>query len=322
MAEPNVEQRFWRFIAARHEVFRRRHILLEHPPWSGDVILNEVAFTNVYRDLDRTTRELILRIPRVELSRDRLFNIIVFRFFCWTPTYDSLGGFTRAPAWDARRARRILHARHKAGEKIFTGAYLVNGAGGGRGPGGKIDTVISRISVVWKDLRDITVRLTLQSEGMEQACKVLMEYPGFGGFNAYEVLIDACYPEIGLLPTDWLDDWAFLGPGALRGLGLLLPSLTGAPEGTVVPQGPGLGLLRGLRDTQKERFRAAGVGLNGPPLTLENLENCLCEFQKYERARVGGRIKRRYDPLDDRTIENTLWDRLPEKYTNSKYWLR
>mgnify|MGYP001585405372 FL=1 len=104
MWRPDELSTFWRFVAERHEIFRCRVLLKEPPPWSGDVILNTVKFTNIYRELDRTTRVLLaaLREPLSEgpEAPDILFNIVKFRFFTWPPTWEALGGYHPAAAWD------------------------------------------------------------------------------------------------------------------------------------------------------------------------------------------------------------------------------
>ncbi|MFB6182426.1 MAG: nucleotide kinase domain-containing protein, partial [Candidatus Nanohaloarchaea archaeon] len=43
---------FWSFIQKRQQIWYRRTILQNNPPWTKDKILQNHRFTNVYRELD------------------------------------------------------------------------------------------------------------------------------------------------------------------------------------------------------------------------------------------------------------------------------
>ena len=53
-------------------------------------------------------------------------------------------------------------------------------------------------------------------------------------------------------------------------------------------------MLRALRDSTNARLKME-------PLTAQDIQNCLCEFDKYERARLGeGRPKQKYTPFEEK----------------------
>jgi len=56
--EQNLQQ-FWRFIAERHAIYKKKNIEKLPPPWTDDSILQEYKFTNVFRDLDPGTKYVI-----------------------------------------------------------------------------------------------------------------------------------------------------------------------------------------------------------------------------------------------------------------------
>ncbi|RJO61032.1 MAG: hypothetical protein C4542_07420 [Dehalococcoidia bacterium] len=307
---PEHVPQFWRFVAERHAVFVRRIIRLEPPPWSEDQVLRSVAFTNIYRELDRGTRELLRRLPEQGKPENQLFNVAAFRSFGWPATYDALGGYLTPESWSSKRMFHRLEALRAQGVKIFTGAYMITGHGGGGG-GGKLRTIITNLTWLAEHVSRVLDELA-DATNPVQAHRVLMQVPGWAGFNAFEIMIDCCYPEVDILPSSWLDEWAFCGPGAIRGLDLLLERRIRLPQ--VQPA------LMELRDSQYDQLAAAGATLLGPPLTLENLEQALCEYQKYVRFKEFGRAKRTYDPAKAST-DLRLWDTIPQRFRNPKYWV-
>ena len=120
---------------------------------------------------------------------------------------------------------------------------------------------------------------------LENSWKSFLPYAGFSDFMSYEVVTD-------LRHTKWLEKapdimtWANPGPGAMRGLNRIFG--------------------RELNDKQKkplfiQEMRDLLALLNNEPLPLEmrDIEHCLCEFDKYERARLGqGRPRAKYKPRE------------------------
>jgi hypothetical protein len=132
--------------------------------------------------------------------------------------------------------------------------------------------------------------------------EVLASAHGFGNFLAYQVLVDLLYPLDAFGGKPLLlyshDDWSAAGPGAQRGIGMLL-----AP-GVKVEH---LAVMRWLREHQRAEF--ARLGLRFPFLTerdgrerelsLANIQNCLCEFHKFIKISEGtGRGRRKFAPAN------------------------
>ena len=69
---------YWRFAAARQEMYTRR-LAGGHEPWTEDPILRDHRFTNVYRAADRVSQFLISEVIYGERTpRDP--QDVVFRF--------------------------------------------------------------------------------------------------------------------------------------------------------------------------------------------------------------------------------------------------
>jgi hypothetical protein len=128
----------------------------------------------------------------------------------------------------------------------------------------------------------------------------LRSMPGFGNFLSYQVLVDLLYPlEVygngPLLPYGH-DDWSSPGPGAQRGITMLLSQGSTAEH---------LEVMGWLRDHQSDEFARLSLDFPylqdraGRPirLSLANIQNCLCEFHKYVKISAGtGRGRRKFAP--------------------------
>ena len=309
---------FWRFVAARHEVFIKRVIERQPPPWTADRALAGAHYTNVYRELDRVTRHLITRVLEPTESwpaEDRLFQVLLYRAFNLPETYEILEVNRALRPWNPKKAQAVLLARHATGMKVFTGAFLVNGLqqqgqATWSKPGGKIRLWVDRLTRIYYERRGIweglveaeATRKHDARQGWQQAHKVLAALPGYGNFLAYEALVDLCYEPRVLRFSE--DDWVNVGPGAKMGLAFLLakrPAVWETP-------------LFHLWGHQTAMQQQVGVRVRGPLLTLRNVEHVLCEYSKYRRMKLNIRPKRTYQ------LTRTNEDLSPWTTVSPKYW--
>lgn len=288
---------FWRFICERQLVWHRRCVQCLPPPWTNDPILQSERFTNVYRELDPGTHYAIQHILEVDAPKpDKIFNVMLYRLVGRSETHAALG-FQRLADFDPTHFRRILRRlRDVEGTAPFTAAYMVS-AYSHLGAGDKIDSVAHVLTRLHAGFPDLYGRIEA-CQGAEAVYAVLRQAYGFGNFLAYQVLIDLLYPlniydGQPLLPYTH-DDWASAGPGAQRGIRMLLR------EGTRIHD---LNAMRWLRAHQHAEFArldldfpclhdASGHALD---LSLANIQNCLCEYHKYVKISDGtGRGKRKF----------------------------
>ena len=137
----------------------------------------------------------------------------------------------------------------------------------------------------------------------------LKAYPYFGGFTAYEVVSDLRHTPVLEDATDvgWVggegQGWAHAGPGALRGLN----RVWGRDKNSPLSQGAALQGMRLILVKSREMWVKAGVevfmdGPGGimdgdlwPAWEMREVEHWLCEFDKYERVRLGeGKPRQRF----------------------------
>jgi len=246
-------------------------------PWTTDPILREFKFCNVMREEDRVTKWIAenWRDPHYK-SPDMWFAMGVARLINWPPTLAAIGW---PMPWRPNRNRRKMNARREAKEQVFTGAYMITNAGQTLS---KVDTVLLMLSNLNK-LEDPPVK----GDSLGQAHAKLMEGKlcGMGSFMAAQVIADCKYASILETADDWWD-WCAPGPGSQRGLSRLL--------GIEFRRFRQDDFIEKLAQLRKEIKREIGVGLH-----LQDLQNCLCEFDKFERTLWGeGRPRSRYKPND------------------------
>jgi len=264
---------FNRFMVERHNIFIRKEINNEPYPWSDDAILTDYSFCNVYRELDRVTiwiREN-WREPYAD-HRNLPFAMAVARQINWPDTLEEIGF---PEEWRPQHVKNIMEDRMANKQKVYTGAYMLTGTLGGT----KIEQTVDKI------LTPLYANFPCDFSSIENSWRSFLPYAGFSDFMSYEVVTD-------LRHTKWLKDapdimtWANPGPGAMRGLNRIF----GRP----------------LDSKQKkplfiQEMRDLLALLNNEPLPLEmrDIEHCLCEFDKYERARLGqGRPRAKYKPRE------------------------
>lgn len=284
------------FMKARHTVYVKR--FSGHPyPWTNDPILNTYRFCNVYRELDKVTRWVHNNIRMPFADHPNLwFMLCAARQVNWPDSLEELiadkkGAWPHWKSlkrWDPERFRTILNERKARGEQVYTGAYMLTNVLDRSAPGPHDKPHFTAYRVLGSLLpleRDI---LAAAEVGMEPVHRVLRTGYGWGGFMAYEVVCDMRWTRYGLKWPD-VNTFAHAGPGALRGLNRLA--------------GRELNALRTEKDALDSMCALLALVRRSwpepsalwPELELRAIEHSLCEFDKYERVRLGqGKPRARY----------------------------
>ena len=322
MSEWSAEalERYWQFIAERQRIWRQR-VMGVKPPWTDDPILGAYHFTNVYRELDPGTtfaKEAIIYARKP--ASERLFNLLLYRLIGREETYKALGWVRPGLAFRRERFYDALAEVRRRGEPVFTGSYMVNGYHW-MGTKDKIENITRLIEEVC-GLRDkydqpgvredawgaavaeIERLRSLNQPARARVHEILSNLNGWGGFLAYQVMVDLSYPAERLWPSPAHvlpemgdnDGWVFLGSGAVKGLNVLAGRETRRPEHQA--------LIAELQERTNQALDNLGFnwlarltgGVEGDlepiPLSKANILNCCCEFFKYDRASRGGQPPR------------------------------
>lgn len=265
------------FIAERHRIFLNKEEGKPRP-WTKDPILQTYRFCNVYRENDAVSKWIAKnwRNPNAGLD-DIWFAMVVARLLNLPESMAAIGF---PLPWKPEKVRRILHERKARGDKNFNAAYIVSTNGNAMD---KVDYLLERVlGPLWMARKLLRPK---PGDTLEEYHALLSRYDGLGSFMAAQVVADLKYVRPLIDASDW-HTFAASGPGSRRGLNRVLdrpvdstwPGKTWSVE---------LGRLH----------LAVAKRLPNLPLHAQDLQNCLCEFDKYERARLQeGTPKQLYRP--------------------------
>lgn len=289
-------QAFYDFINEREEV-RQRRLAGFSFPWTDDPILRSYKFTNVHRHHDRTSRELRERFYNPHFGDDRrsiLMNAALFRYF-GTYEFATAVGWQDYETFDFDMIKDTAEARLADKERVFTGAYVITNQG--------ISAPKQEV-VVDYFLRDLhkavpeLMKIVQTTDSWEKVGRRMMQINGFGGsgFMTKEILLDTTYASFWnrvshgnedgsfSFPEDWWE-WTPIGPGARRGAARVL----GDDSATPISESKSAIVIRELSDFQGMLWS------HKTKLAPHDIQFQLCEFDKYERVRLGqGKPRSRY----------------------------
>ena len=274
-------KQFAKFIAARerHRVAKQAGRAVSKP----DPIISKYRFCNVRRNDDRVTKWIHEHYLEKWRSEPRLwFALIVARLFNLPGTLSCIEKFVLP--FKPESMREYLHERAERGNN-FNAAYIVSTAGVKIN---KIDYVVDSILFPSWVQREEVAEFIADHETLNAVHQRLMELPGLASFMAAQVVADLKYAN----PDKWYDFYTFAasGPGSKRGLNRVL----GRPIDARMGEGLFREELAELRERTQRLLPSMGL------ITAQDIQNCLCEYDKYERARTGeGRPKQLYTPKEN-----------------------
>lgn len=277
-------QAFVKFISARerHRVAKEAGRKVDKP----DPIISTFRFCNVRRNDDRVTKwvhENWLFDVNWRGDIDMWFAMLVARLFNNPGTLAAIQEFVFP--FRPEPMRKALHARAARGLKNFNAAYIVSTNGHTMD---KVDYVIDKVLVPAWAKRKFVGGSIARSVELAEVHKILMGLNGLASFMAAQVVADLKYAD----PAKWADFQTFVasGPGSRRGLNRVL----GLDKDTPMTEAVFRQRLATLWGAVNKRLKWA------QDLTAQDLQNCLCEYDKYERARTGdGRPKQLYTPKEN-----------------------
>lgn len=238
-------------------------------PWSDDWVFHHTYFCNVHREDDKVTKWI-----RGEYSPDVLgeyydYAIVAARIFNWPDTLSDLLYNGLIP-YNSQRMTEMLLQKQEAKEKIWGGAYLITTHGR------KMNKIDYCVELMGKAYQMFSVE-NLRHESCADTHEDLMRIDGLGSFLAAQMVADYKNTEGHPLAGAW--DWMTFsapGPGSLRGLNWFHETDDITPS------------------KYKDSIEDVAVYLNWTHC-MQDLQNCMCEFDKYCRVLTGqGRSKRKY----------------------------
>lgn len=274
-------QRYFDFCQERHAIYLRRQTGAKWP-WTDDLILQTYKFTNIYRQLDVGTIWLTENIIKPYANAAELFfNVASYRRYNYWLAAEAIGWIYDYPTQQEAIVERLR--KYKAlGGHVFTGAHMLNCQ-----PGvDKITHVFEMVlPALWEGRNWI-----VDAETLQEVYERLLTINGFGPFLSYEVISDLRHTRYLKNASDIMT-WANAGPGAKRGIMRLMGlPVKGKFDGKRPNDNEYLGAMRALLELSKTWL------LDWMPAwEMREVEHSLCEYDKYERVRLGeGRPRARY----------------------------
>lgn len=264
-------------------------------PWVNSKIISNYRFCNVRREDDFVTIWIRDNIRSAFKRSENLWLMLcIARVINWPDSLEEIiaGGLDgHCPEawpeddWSREDFKTVLHNRQRRGGKVFTGAYTIT-APPEKGAS-KIDFVArSTIGKLWK-ARDQFYEHFADRENLTLCGthKLLMSFPGWGPFMAYQAVVDMRFTNL-LHGAPDIADWAAAGPGTRRGLN----RVHGRDINYV------LSPRQALRE-MREIFRLAKEELPNIDIDFSDVPNMLCETDKYLRVlNKEGTPRARYVP--------------------------
>jgi hypothetical protein len=242
----------------------------------------------VFRELDRTTAwfRKYVRDP-MRSDPDVLLATTVFRMFNRTEVGEAIfcqQDFARNNAFaifcqtgETQPMRKLIRDFCGGGPYV-TGAYIITSPTGY----GKLDGVLHILKNFWKSSgwreasrQMVKDRMTLEGAWLWFKCQ-----PYLGKFHSYEIVTDLRWTCVLEKASDKMS-WCSVGPGARRGLNRVHERDKRDRSRSTEQM---LDEMRFLLKCSEERTYWP---TEWPRWEMRDVEHTLCEFDKYERVRLG-----------------------------------
>jgi len=268
------------YWVAERERIREIKLLNIAKPWTEDPIIQKYRFCNVRRRHDRMSQWMIYNLFShyvMDDSKDLWFVSAIARYVNWPPSLLALmmnGAIPHnAKDFDPYVFVAVMDDLKKEGIKCWGSAYMLYP---GRETGSnKAETVAFRFLLPLVTHAD-DIRKAVANNTVEGVVAELSKFYGWNTFLSGQVAADLTYfaDELGLAKD--LYNWAPIGPGSQRGLNRLFGHSIG-------------------HHWHQDQFNEAlmiiwqdiAEQLDLEDITLHDVQNVMCEMDKYWRVLAG-----------------------------------
>lgn len=297
--DKTVLQYLHEFIHDRYEIHKRKDVDKLPAPWTDNEIFQNVKFTNVRREHDRQSKNLIEHICK-QTQYDlmtRCFNIIMFR--CWNK-YESWsklndGKLVQFPVTESYKQQLIQNVKdaivRDPDHRWYSAAYNT---------GPIRNWHLKRIEITGEEkpfysaspVFFANIQLTVEfwdeitkAKTPQELMTVFKTMPYMGGtFISYQLFVDFTYNE-----DFWFSENEFTvsGPGCSRGLDHIFKDKDGMTDEEC---------LFWLRDNLAKLFEESNLPYDPQDLysdlpeydrvtNVMSIENLMCELSKYVKCK-------------------------------------
>jgi hypothetical protein len=297
-------ERFFAYARARHECYLKKQ---SEPDWvTADKILAKYRFTNVFRELDKTTvwfREKVRDPMNAKRDPNIMLATVAFRLLNRIQTGeamfcddDLLGGHSAfdefARTGNVRPMVKAIKARCGRGPYV-TGGYIISSPPGYPKLDGMMEVIKGFYSGIheWDRAggqavgKDVATALLANNPGdytLEHTWDWMRKFDYLGVFHSYEIVTDLRFTYL-LENAPDIMTWANPGPGARRGAN----RVNGRDK-----KDHSADRLQLIDEMAELLVYSKDKALWPRSKThskweMRDVEHTLCEFDKYERVRNG-----------------------------------
>lgn len=262
----------------------------EPAPWTDNEILKTYKFCNVCRRDDRVSAWLIKNVYKPNENHPLLwFMAVCARWINWPPAIQEL---MEKGAWpnlwfDAEKFGAVIDERVKRGEKAWTGAYMITARTLPEGEGKGNWIARSTLQPLYERRLEFKYFFQQPSRTVEAAVRKFHGAFNFGSFMSGQVTADWTYTPLLDKASD-LNTWAPIGPGSTRGMNRLHEI---DPIDKAIHKDDWVDKLTHLYAKVCKELPWFGAVANAM-----DLQNCLCEYDKFCRLENGGQVRAKYQP--------------------------
>ena len=269
---------YWKFAFRRQEVFFKRFEKKDIVR-SADPIIRKYRFTNTYRAADRVSQYLIRNViyndDLPSTPKEVLFRILLFKIFnkieTWELLQSSLGPIVYEH-FDFEKYNKLLLDTLESKETIYSAAYIMPSVLAFGYP----RKHSNHLALIQKIIEDDTAERLMDTIKMQDAFKIVKNFPGLGDFLAYQFLIDINYSNILNFSES---EFVVPGPGAKGGISKCFSDTGGLNESEIIQ------LMVDRQHLEFERLGLSFKNLWGRDLQLIDCQNIFCEVDKYARVK-------------------------------------
>ena len=285
-----VQSRFAYWVDERESIRIKKEAGRE-APWTDDSILQTYRFCNIRREDDRVTR-WIRKNVQFRNSRAHLLAMTFCRLYNKVETLNAIGSAINWPTGDMKGDQRWVHdatslilEMQEEGKSVWSNAYMITTTGHTGLKAVHLENVFLNIIQRTNTITDEKLLVTV--------CARLCEIPMISTFYAGQIIADLKNTKGTWLnyATDF-QSWCTPGPGSRRGLKRFFQD-----------QLPDRNFIECVSQV---RLIASRVSRHVLSLDHQDIQNCLCEFDKYERVYGGGRYRRRYQYDDNSRLHPSV----------------
>jgi hypothetical protein len=270
-----VYSKYWDFSVKRNQIFLNR-LTNAYGPWTTDSILSNYKFTNVFRASDRVSQYLInLQYESDQDVKEVFFKTLLFKIFNKIETYKYLElelAEVSYKSFSLNSYDRLLTFRMAQGYPIYSAAYIMPSAGSTFGH--KLKHT-NHLALLEKMMREKVYEKIQNSKSLKDIYNILLSYPSFGSFLAFQYTIDLNYSSIINFSER---DFVVAGPGAKNGILKCFDDLGDYSFEDIIK------FMTDNQELECENYGLTAPKLMSRSLQLIDCQNLFCEVDKYLRV--------------------------------------